>query len=222
MLGSYKINVHVGSNLPQRVASAFTRIFGSMVGASYEPIAYLGSKLVAGTNHAILATQTLITGQDVHNVVLIVLNEKPGNVDPTGENIELVGISHVLSDGGLLGGLQVAPTTEIPPEAMEVFTKSFQGILGGKFKPFALLATQMVNGIKYVFATEAVAVVSPNAIQSSNTAQICLVTVYSNYSKVEFDTIIEGKPTEEEESNEGSTPKLGYAFTWAVKDSVWP
>ena len=75
MLGSYNINVTPGK-LPQKVATAFGEIFSNMVGAEYTPIAYLGDKVVSGVNHAILATQTMITGTDVHNVVLVVLNEK--------------------------------------------------------------------------------------------------------------------------------------------------
>lgn len=214
MLGSYSIKVST-SGMPQRVASAFSRIFEPLVGAKYMPIAYLGSKSVCGTNHAVLASQTLITREDVHNVVLIVLNEKPG--DATGDNMEVVQIESVLSDGGKLGGLSVSPTTKIPAEAMEVFNKNFAGFLGSKVTPFALLGTQMVNGAKYVFAAETNMVVSPSVMASGNTSKICIVTVYSNYDKVEFDTIIEG--TEADSIKPGT---LGYAFTWMASTKEWP
>lgn len=217
MLGSYQINV-VPGKLPQKVASAFTRIFENMVGAEYSPLAYLGSKVVNGTNHVVLASQTLITGQDVHNVVLIVLNEKPnGAVD--GSDISLVQIENVLSDGGALGGLQVAPTIEIPEEAQKVFDDNFMGFMGSKVTPFALLGTQMVNGVKYVFAAETNLIVNPSCIQTGNTKKVVLVTVFANYASVEFTPLIEGASASSSDSG-----TLGYAFTWlaAKTNKSWP
>lgn len=190
MLGSYNINVQVGK-LPQKIATAFPRIFGDLLGATYVPLAYLGSKVVSGTNHAVLAAQTLLTGNDVHNIVVIVFNEKPG-ADPTAENIRVVEIRSVVSDGGKLGGLSVAPVFEIPKEAQEAFDKNFQGFLGSKVTPFGLLATQMVNGAKYIFIAETEMIVSPSVMASGNTNSICLVTVYSNYDKIEITPIITG------------------------------
>lgn len=190
MLGSYNINVQVGK-LPQKIATAFPRIFGDLLGATYVPLAYLGSKIVSGTNHAVLATQTLLTGSDVHNIVVIVFNEKPG-ADPTADNIRVVEIRSVVSDGGKLGGLSVAPVFEIPAEAQEAFDKNFQGFLGNKVTPFALLATQMVNGAKYIFAAETQLIVSPAAMAKGNTHSVSLVTVYSNYDQLEITPIITG------------------------------
>lgn len=187
-LGSYTIHV-VPNKLPQKVASAFDELFGEMVGAQYGLIAYLGSKVVSGTNHAILATQTMITGNDVHNVVLIVLNEKD-------DKFSIVEITNILSDSGKLGGVQVAPTTDIPEEAMEVFNKNFDGFLGSKVVPFALLGTQVVNGAKYIFAAETEMVVSPKAMEKGNYGKVVMIGVYSNYDKIEFSDIIEGVPSQ--------------------------
>ena len=188
MLGSYNINVTPGK-LPQKVATAFGDVFSKMVGAEYTPIAYLGDKVVSGVNHAILATQTMITGTDVHNVVLVVLNEKD-------DKFSLVEITTLLSDSGRIGGLQVAPTINIPEEAMTVFNDTLAGFVGSKVTPFALLATQVVNGFKYVFACESTAILSPEAMRTSNYNQVVLVSVYSNYDKIEFNTVIEGVPAQ--------------------------
>lgn len=196
MLGSYQINVQT-SKMPQKIATGFSAAFEGWVGASYEPIAYLGSKVTNGTNHAVLALQTLITGSDVHNIVVVVLNEKPlTNTDPEKSPVSVADIQTVLSDGGQLGGVSIAPTTAIPAEAMSVVGKNFTGVLGGKIKPFALLATQMVNGSKYIFAVETSMVVSPDAILKGNTNKVCLLTVYANYDGFEMIPIIEGMPKE--------------------------
>ena len=190
MLGSYTIHV-VPGKLPQKVASAFTEIFGNMVGASYDLIAYLGSKQVSGVNHAILATQTMVTGTDVHNVVLIVLNEKD-------DKFSIVEITNVLSDSGKLGGVHIAPTTQIPEEALAVFNKNFDGFLGSRVVPFALVATQVVNGAKYIFAAETEMVLSKEMMKKGNYGKVVLVSVYSNYDSIEFKDILEGVPSQGE------------------------
>ena len=77
MLGGYTIKVST-SGLPQKVASGFDKVFKDFTGASYTPIAYLGSQLVNGTNHAVLAEQTIMNGKDTKNAVIMVFNEKPG------------------------------------------------------------------------------------------------------------------------------------------------
>lgn len=186
MLGSYEIHV-VPGKLPQKVASAFTEIFGNMVGAEYSVIAYLGSKVVSGVNHAILATQTMITGNDVHNVVLIVLNEKD-------DKFSLVEMTNVLSDSGLMGGVQINPTTDIPEEAMKVLEDNLAGFVGSNVSVFALIGTQVVNGVKYIFAGETEMVLSPEAMTKGNPNRVVLISVYSNYDKIEFKEILEGVP----------------------------
>ncbi len=45
--------------LPQEVASAFTKATTELVGASYEPLMYVATQVVAGSNHMLLCRQTL-------------------------------------------------------------------------------------------------------------------------------------------------------------------
>lgn len=54
MIGNWDINVVVGK-LPQKVATAFANLGETIIGATYTPIAYIGSQIVNGTNHAVLA-----------------------------------------------------------------------------------------------------------------------------------------------------------------------
>ena len=69
MVGTWNVKVHV-DGMPQQVATAFGDILGNLFGAKYNPIAYLGEQVVNGTNHAILAEQTVVTGEDQKNIVL--------------------------------------------------------------------------------------------------------------------------------------------------------
>lgn len=62
---------------PQKVASGFSQAFEGLLGASYEPVMYLGHQLVNGTNHAILCKQTLIVKDPTEHLVKVILHEKP-------------------------------------------------------------------------------------------------------------------------------------------------
>ena len=50
MVGNWEINVNV-NGMPQKVASAVSKLNTTLMGAEYDPIAYLGSQVVNGTNH---------------------------------------------------------------------------------------------------------------------------------------------------------------------------
>ena len=76
MVGTWKIDVKL-EGMPQKVATAFANLGTQLLGAEYTPIAYLGSQVVNGINHAVLAEQLVITGKDTKNIVLIIFNEKP-------------------------------------------------------------------------------------------------------------------------------------------------
>ena len=216
-----KINVH---GMPQKVASGFSNVLNNMFGATYEFISYLGSKTIdkVGINHALLCKQTLTTKKDVTSLVLVILNEKENDV--RGEFLTLVEIKTLLSDAGLTGGYHIDPITEIPNEIREIFDKSFKNFLGANNNPFALVATQVVNGIAYVFAVESDMIISPNAVVKSNGKSISLIKVYSNYNKVEvLSEILEGAAPDQDNN---SNNKLGYAFTWLASDdkftAIWP
>lgn len=215
-----KVNVH---GMPQKVASGFQRVTENLLGAKYEFVSYLGSKETNGINHALLCKQTLIIKKDITSLVLMILNEKEDDV--RGESISIVEIETLISDTGLSGGYHIDPRTEIPNEIREVFDNSFKGFLGATNTPFALIATQVVNGMAYVFAVESDMIISPNAVVKFNGKSISLIKMYSNYNKVEvLREVLEGAAPDQE--NDNSNNKLGYAFTWLASDdkftTIWP
>ena len=213
-LGGYEIKVATGS-MPQNVASGWDKVFENMVGAKYEPIAYLGSQVVNGKNHAILAVQKLIYKEDITNIVLVVLNEKPGDIG--GDTLSIVEIQSLLSNGGKMGGLVIDPKTNIPADAKAVFDKHFAGFLGAANKPFALLATQMVRGGAYVFAVESTMVVGPKASEGGTPTAIDLVKVFGDFDELDSVEVLSGVAAEDGsalKSSADGAKKLGYSFTW--------
>jgi len=68
-------------NLPEVVSSAFSKVTKDLVGAKYEPLMYLATQAVNGTNHMILCRQTLTDAGGTVKIVKMVLNI-PATSDP--------------------------------------------------------------------------------------------------------------------------------------------
>jgi len=191
MFGNWDINVVV-NKLPQKIATAFASLGETILGAQYTLIAYLGSQQVNGINHAVLAEQTIITGKDTKNIVLIIFNEKP-------EGVSLVNIERIVESGEGFGGTTIDVKTEIPENANAIFNESIGNFVGSSIKPFVLLATQMTKGMDYIFA----ATVTPVVPEAKPT--VAIVTVNSLEKKISFIDVIQSNLNKK---------SLGYAFTW--------
>ena len=188
--GSWDIAVQIGK-LPQKVATAFDSL--NIVGVEYELIAYIGSQVVNGTNHAVLAKQTILNGKDTENVVVMIFNEKPNDM-----NAILVSIDRVLESGEPFGGAHVDVTTELNDEVMDIWNDAFKGFVGSTVTPYALLGTQVTTGTEYIFAATLVT----TALKPEEHAMI--VTINPMTKKVQMGDMLASK-------HEAS---FGYAFTW--------
>lgn len=67
--------------LPEQVASAFAKVTADLIGAKYEPIMYLATQVVNGTNHMILCRETLSDANHTVKVSTMVINI-PTSGDP--------------------------------------------------------------------------------------------------------------------------------------------
>ena len=76
IFGGWNLDDVKGCNLPQKVQSAFTAVTGDLTGADYEPIAYLGSQKVNGTNYRVLALQRLVIPENEKRIVKMIINEE--------------------------------------------------------------------------------------------------------------------------------------------------
>jgi hypothetical protein len=157
--GAWKIGI-VTDGMPQKVATAFGKL-NDVVGAKYAPIAYVGSQLVNGTNHAVIAEQTLVTRDPVKNVVLIIFNEP---INASADDLTVVSIKTLVEGGTGFGGVEVNVETGdgINKTAQRVFDQHFGGFCGSVVTPIALLATQIVRGTEYYFFCECDPVIADN------------------------------------------------------------
>lgn len=190
--GSWDIAVQVGK-MPQKVATAMAKLNETIMGAEYEMIAYIGSQVVNGTNHAVLAEQTVVNGRDSKNIVVLIFNEKP-NV----ETVSLVSIERILESGEALGGLHLDVKTDLDDDVMKIWNDAFEGFVGSTVTPYALLGTQVTKGTNYIFA----AALSTMAYEPEEKALI--VTINPMEGTVKMGDMLTSK-------HEAS---LGYAFTW--------
>ena len=73
-LGGWNIDEMKGVNLPQKAQSAFTAVTGGITGSEYTPVLYVGSQVVNGTNHCILALQKVVVPESEPRLVKMVIN----------------------------------------------------------------------------------------------------------------------------------------------------
>jgi hypothetical protein len=188
-LGGWEIKVAVGK-LPEKVATAFGNL--NLMGAEYTPIAYLGSQVVNGINHAVLAEQLLITGRDQKNIVLMIFNEK-------GEEVTLVNIERIIEEGAPMGGIHIDVQTEVPEDVKAVFHKVFEGYVGANLEPVVYLGSQVTKGTNYILLT----VIS--GIRPCEETTVALTIVNAVTDERSFVDILSGA---------SDVASLGYAFTW--------
>lgn len=75
-LGGWNLDEVKGCNLPQKVQSAFTAVTSDLVGAEYEPICYLGSQTVNGTNYRVLALSRAVVPNAEKKIVKMIIHEE--------------------------------------------------------------------------------------------------------------------------------------------------
>lgn len=196
-LGGWDVNVST-NGMPQKIASVMGNGFLTMNNCEYKFMATLGTQQVNGTNTAILAQQTVLTGKDVNNAVVLTFNEKPGSMD-----VALVETRVIVESGGPFGGVSVNMSTIIPEEADEALKAALAEFTGSKIEPFAFIGTQVSKGVNYILAAKTTA----TALNAK--PNLAIVTVRPLLEpKLEFSRMLDKGVNDNEE------PKLGYAFTW--------
>ncbi len=68
-------------DLPENVASIFSKATMDLVGAKYEPLMYLSTQVVSGSNHMILCREIMSDAQHTVKISTMILND-PVNGEP--------------------------------------------------------------------------------------------------------------------------------------------
>lgn len=89
MLGAIKFEEFEGlSKMPQRAATAWGAVDGTLVGASFKPLLYVGTQVAKGVNHWFIVEETMTTNPPVKHITTLAINEYngiyaivPGSID---------------------------------------------------------------------------------------------------------------------------------------------
>jgi hypothetical protein len=126
---------------------------GGYTGEDYTPIAYLGSQVVSGTNHAFLCK----TDSDSFWSIVYVYENLDGvceitnaySLDIAASNYENIVLEGKPSGEDLVGGWSMAETTEIDEELKAVIDSATADMAGVSYEPVMVLETQVVAGTNY-------------------------------------------------------------------------
>ena len=158
------------------IKALFDKATEGLAGVGYEPVAYIGSQVVAGTNHLLLCKATPVTANPVTTYALVVLYE---DLDGNAEIANVVNSTANAPaaqdpENPMSGAYADSESPKVTDEAKQALTKASEALAGASYEPKALLATQVVAGTNYMLLCKATPTV-PDAKSSYS-----IVTVYAD------------------------------------------
>ncbi len=82
MAGGWTVNADNPTVIPQEVTDAFNKAVEGWTGSNLEPVAYLASQVVAGSNYCLLCKSTLVTlDPTVSYVFVYIYADLEGNAE---------------------------------------------------------------------------------------------------------------------------------------------
>lgn len=126
----------------------------NMTGATYEPVAYLASQVVAGTNHLILCKVTTATQEGITTFDLVTIYEDlDGNVEIIEVDSSDIEVDIEVDIDGL-GAYQSVSDMTITNELQASFDQATEGMTGADYQLVAVLAEQVVAGTNSLILVE--------------------------------------------------------------------
>lgn len=184
--GGYEIVNIPADKLPQDLASATAEINMNILGATYNPLWYVGKQTVNGVNHLFIAEDIRATKSKNKAIVGLVINIPPGENAFKGNGAKIV---------------KIIESEELPEEVQLAFETATKGLCGVGYKPIVYVGKQIARGINYYIVCEARGIY-PDA--EPYAVSLCLNVFEGNVSVVGI-APIGGK------ENSGL---FGYSFTW--------
>lgn len=130
--------------------AAFNKALEGLVGCKYEPIALIGSQVVAGTNYCILCKTTPVyPNAESSYVLLYIYADLAGNAEITDEKDFAE-----TNDSGepVTGGLEMNQgdaSVEKNADVKAAFDKALDGLVGCSYETVAYIGSQVVSGTNY-------------------------------------------------------------------------
>lgn len=148
--------------ITDKMKEKLDKALDGMVGASYIPVAYLGSQIVAGTNYALLCRVSPVVPDAVETYEIVYLNE---TLEGEISIMDIVESEKTTDISDMTGGWFQSESPVIPDEIRASLEKALDGMVGVTYQPIALLSSQVVQGTNYCILCEVTPVV-PDAESS--------------------------------------------------------
>ena len=139
LMGGYEIINEPASSLPQELATAFSEVNGNLLGATYQPVWYVGKQIVNGTNYMLICKEIRTTKDRQQMIVGLVINVPIKK--PTG------------GSGATI--VEIIEEASLPQDIKCIFDVAAGQLLGVNYKPIVYVGKQVVRGINYYFICEA-------------------------------------------------------------------
>lgn len=156
--------VYPDTTITDEERKVFDKAIEGLTGVGYEPVAYLGSQVVAGTNHCFLCKATVVYPGTTPQYKLVYIYEK---LDGTEEILNIADISLPGAGGAdsnpIPGGWSYAEDPAIDGKITSVVDKATEKLLGAEYEPVAYIGSQVVAGMNHAVFCRITAV-SPDAV----------------------------------------------------------
>ena len=141
LLGGWTLKLEKADKLPQDLASAFGTLYGTKLGGAYQPLYYVGTQLVNGTNHMLIVERTRLVsgGKTTKEFAVVVINIPTG--DFKGEAATVVSETD-------------ATDFTLRDDIEKGVKKALADFTGANHKPILELGEQIVRGKDYHFICE--------------------------------------------------------------------
>ena len=165
--------------VPDDAKAVFDKATEALTGASYEPVAYLGSQVVAGTNHLFLCKVTRITEDAFSTYSLVTVYEDlngGASIAYTQDFSAPATSEDGTAEAPIVGAYEQPETPVVTDEAKAALEKACMALDGATYEAKALLGTQVVSGTNYQMLCK----VTPVVADANAQASYAIVTVYQD------------------------------------------
>ena len=185
MTGGWEIaGQELQAKLPEEVATAFSKATETLTGTTLEPVAYVGSQVVAGTNYMVLCRATSATEEpETTYQMAVIYADLEGNAEVTSlKDFDLT--KYVEGEGTkdfeqLAGGWSAADDAAgagLPENAKNAYDKALETVCWewGAVEPLACLGSQVVSGTNYAILCKG------TLTEDESAARIFVITIYED------------------------------------------
>ncbi len=181
VVGGWELNTAVTNTLMRDEGEVFKKAVANYTDYTLEAIGYLGSQVVAGTNHMYLCKAT--KDNETTFKVVVVYEDLEGKAEvKTVKDFNIENYANKDIDkandeaaGGWAASSECGEN-KLTEEERDMFSRATEKLLGIDYKPVEVLATQLVSGKNYAVLAVG-ATVTENPIYN-----IYVVTIYKNIS----------------------------------------